>query len=755
MTAAPTLAAGVRAFAPDRPLTGQRTAGEMVAALDDLAAMLREQDLRLGEVVGIPLRNGDDWILAFLALSEARARPVLIAPDAPAAERDRILAQAGGSRWVHHDPDAGGIALTGEPGPAGDPGGVLLVTSGSTGAPKIVLRSDESLLAEADRFVRTLDLDGTDHLLLPLPLHHAYPLGWLAAALRSGMRVSAVAPTDLNAIAGLLRDGITLTALVPTLARLLAMRQLGRRTADPAPALRFAMVGAGPTDAALEESFRAAFGIGTSRNYGSTETGAVFAGLAPQPPLCVGPPMAGVEFEVIDAAGQPCEPGATGVLRVRPSPAQPWHDTEDLVRYADGRLTVLGRRGRAIRRGGQWVSPLEVEAALRQHPEVIDACVTAQPGRYPGEDVLVADVEVTDPTRVDTAGLAAYARTQLALASVPQEFWLHDRLPRGWSGKVQAPRRYVAAGFDTLLNAARAYRRSELLFALHDSGILGLLHRPITATEVATSLNLPPREVQWLLTIAASLGLVTEDVAADGRQPTTAITPLLSLEALLSRGWLSRTAMIEAVRAGAAGRPFEQAAEDPALVTAYTSAMNDAAARQRTALALRLARGVPHRHVLEVSAGPGRYLARILAEDEEATGCLVQVGRLAGPLDPVVAEAVRNGRIKVTDDPPRGAFDLCVVANAVHGPGPGGDLRWLAERTRMPGTMLIDDVFLPADGGDGSEIGLDWLTHGGLAWPYARQLAVEIEAIGWNVTVNRRIGTSQCHLILATGARDA
>jgi long-chain acyl-CoA synthetase len=475
-----------------------------------------------------------------------------------------------------------------------------------------------------------------------------------------------------------------------------------------------------------------------------------------------------VEFEITDANGRPGEPGTTGALRVRwspptsvdvtsRSPTMPWHDTEDLARYVDGTLTMLGRRQRAVRRGGQWVSPLEVEAILRLHPGVLDACVSAKAGRHSGEDILVADVEVKDRT-VDAAALIAYARTQLAPPSVPQEFWLHDRLPRGPSGKVQAPRQYVAAGSAALLSAARAYRRSELLFALHESGILGLLDRPMTANELASSLNLPPREVQWLLTIAASLGLVTEGGTRDERQPVAALTPLLTLESQLSRSWLSRTAITEAARAGLANRPFDRAPDDPDLVTAYSSAMNDAAARQRTVLGLRLARGVPQiesKAVLEVSAGPGRYLSQILTADDTATGCLVQVGRLAGPLDAVVEEAVRQGRVKLTDDPPRGAFDLCVVANAVHGPEPGGDLRWLIERARMHGALLIDDVFLPAEGGDGSEIGLDWLTHGGVAWPYAQQLATEIEAIGWSVTVNRRIPTSQCHLILATGAKDA
>jgi long-chain acyl-CoA synthetase len=764
------LAATIRTGPRRRRVTGRWTAGDLSTLIDTQAARLRGRGLWQGEPVGLALANGDDWILALLALLEAGAQPLLIAADAPPAERQRVLELAGAGRHVEAV-GPGELDLRGEPvgrsrsggTSSGTSRGVLLLSSGSTGAPKIVRRPEESLLAEADRYVATLSLDGTGRLVLPLPLHHAYALGWLAAALRCGVRVSAMPPTDLNAIGAELRDGATMIALVPTLARLVAMRQLRQRYAHRAPALRIAMVGAGPVDATLEELFQQAFGVSTARNYGSTETGAVFAGTAPQPPLCVGAPMTGVEFRVVGEDGRPCPDGTAGTLLVRPDSRSPWHDTQDLVVFEQGRLAVLGRKHRAIRRGGQWVSPLEVEAVLRKHPQVLDASVSSRKGRHEGEDILVADVEVSDPRNVDAASLSTFARAQLAPPSVPQEFGIHARLPRGHSGKVLAPRRYVAADAETLLGAARAYRRAELLFALRDSGLLGMVDQPSTAAELAMSLDLPVREVDWVLSIAAALGLVVEATdlvveATDDAQPSPSdeVTPLLRLESLLSRGWLGRDAIMAALRQGIADRPFERSALDPELVTAYAEAMNNAAAQQRAVLGVRLTRHLPRDHVLEVSAGPGRYLARLLSTDREATGCLVQLGRLAGPVDPVVLEGVRQGRIKLTDNPPRGAFDLCVVANGIHGPAPGGDLPWLLDRLQDCGALLIDDVFLPPlDGGSGSEIGLDWLTHGGIAWPRVDQLAAEIRALGREVVLNRRFGSFQCHLILATGGGNA
>jgi hypothetical protein len=462
--------------------------------------------------------------------------------------------------------------------------------------------------------------------------------------------------------------------------------------------------------------------------------------------------MSGIDFEVVDEQGHICPPGTSGTLRVRSKAEADWHDMGDLVTFADDRLTVLGRRGQAIRRGGQWVSPLHIEAVLREHPEVLDVSVSARPGRHPGEDVLIAEVAVADPAKVDPNTLAAYARGQLEPWSVPHEFRVRGHIARGGSGKVPAPRRYVAAGYDALLDAARAYRRSELVFALHDSGILGRLGRPTTAAEVATALGLATDEVDLLLSIAAALGIVTDAVGDVGEPAPGAIEPLLDLESLLSRSLLDRTALIDVLRNGIGRRAFDRSAAEPQLITAYARAMDDEAARRRAALGVRLIRNRPCRRVLELSAGPGRYLAKLLAADDEATGCLVRIGRLAGPVDPVVAEAVRTGRVELAEQPPAETFDLCVVANGVHGPAPGGDLRALFERADPAGTVLIDDVFRPAEGGPGSEIGLDWLTHGAAAWPHAHQVVAEIEAMGWAVAVDRRIGSSGCHLILATGA---
>jgi acyl-CoA synthetase (AMP-forming)/AMP-acid ligase II len=763
----------VRALPGPHQVTASLTAADLLARVSRGADALRRQGITPGEAIGLALPNGDSWIVACLSLLEAGARPLLMAPETPGPERDRLLAKATGTRLVTcSGGEVADLGLSGNPGLTDDlgPGGsvrpavagtVLLATSGSTGQPALVLRDEASLLAEAERYRRLLDLDGTDQLLLPLPLCHAYALGWLAAALATGTAVEALQPTALGAITTRMLGGATVVALAPALARLLAARRVKRGDRAKAPDLRMAMVGAGPVDQGLEETFRTAFGLPTARNYGSTETGALFAGLpgtAGLPPLGIGRPMPGVDFKIIGGHGRRCAPGEPGALKIRLGATEAWRDTKDLALEADGQVLIMGRRQQAIRRGARWVAPLEVEAALREHPLVRDAHVRARPGGADGDDIMIADVEATDSRRLSSADLAAFARTRLALHKVPTQIRINEQLDRTPAGKIVSPRVYRLAGTGALQEAARAYRRSELLFALADLGALESLENGASADDLAASLGVSSREIEWLLQVAANLGLLSiaddRDPAAGGNgRPRVAGEPaaFIELEAILSGTWLHRTAIADVVRTGIAGRGFDTGPAQARLVAAYSLAMHDAAAAQRTALCLRLTKHLARKRIVEVSAGPGRYLDRLLAADPSATGWLVQLGSLAGEPSQTVREAVAQGRAVVCGEPPSHDFDLCVVANGIHGPHPGSDLGWLADRLRPAGVLVVDDVFLPADGGPGSELGLDWLTHGGIAWRTAASLEAGLTAAGWQVTLQRRLGTSHCHVLLASG----
>lgn len=717
-------------------VTGERNAGQLCDEVVALATTLR---VRPGEPVGYRLQNGEQWIVGFLGLLHAGASPLLIAPDAPAKEVERLLASAGAGRELVFDDR---FRLTGEPGVSGARG-VLIATSGTTGEPKLVLRDEESLIAEGERYRAAAGLDGADRLVLPLPLTHAYALGWLAAALVTGTQVVPLPPTSLSAVTSALAEGATILALVPTLARLLAMR--ARRKPVDAPKLRLAMVGAGAVDEQLEKDFQAAFGCSTGRNYGSTETGALFAGLADLPARCVGHPMAGVRFRIVDGA-TPCATGQMGLLEVNTGSDidGDWQETGDLaVADEQGRVTLLGRRHGAVRKGGRWVAPAEVESVLREHPQVRDVHVRAQRGRFADEDSLVADVVVNSVVGEDD--LLAFAKARLSAHKVPERIYLRRDLERTAAGKVaHRTRRYRLAGSAAAIEAMRAYRRSELLFALAELGALPALTAGADADQLVDELGLPAESVYWLLDIAADVGLLVRAENDEKTELGIGFDELLGLEKELSRTWLTRDAIVDAVRTGTDRRPYETADLGTTLPRAYGAAMHGPHTAGRTALGLRLLGKKTRGRVLEVTAGPGRYLAALAEKRGDLDGChLTQVGRLSGPPLPELAG------VPVYQDPPAGVFDAVVVANAVHGPGPSADPAWLLERLAPGGVLLVDDLFLPSGGGPGAELGLDWLTHGGTAWARWEQWLAGLVAAGGKAVRTVRLTPPECCLIVA------
>jgi acyl-CoA synthetase (AMP-forming)/AMP-acid ligase II len=743
----------VRRMPAGTRLTAERSAAQVAAEVTALAESL---PVSRGEAVGLRLPNGEPWIVGFLALLAAGARPLLIAADAPRQEAERLMAAAGAGRQLDHD---GAFRLVGSPGASDAAGGsgVLLATSGSTGAPKLVLRDERSLIDEGLRYREPAGLDGTDRLVVPLPLSHAYALGWLAAALVTGTQIIPLPPTSLSAIRAELSNGATIIALAPTLARLLVERQ-GRKPLA-APKLRLAMVGAGPVDEQLEASFRAAVGISTGRNYGSTETGAVFAGLADLPPLCVGRPMPGVRFRIVDERPEgvrECPAGQTGLLEVSVGEGTgPWRRCHDLaVADETGLVRILGRQHAAIRHGDRWVSPAEVEAVLREHPRVRDAQVRAGHSRSGGGDALIADVESEPgPDPVDEATLRDFARQRLSGYKIPERIHFHHALPRNAVGKATGlTSRYRLAAGPEIIAAMRAYRHSELLFALADLGLIERLGAGADADELAAELGLAAGSLRWLLDIGVGLGVLEAGDSArdDGSHPAAAGWPdLLQLEAELSTTWLTRRAIVDAVHAGPGARPFDTADLGTRLPAVYRAGMHGPHTAARTRLGLRLAGQHAGARVLEVSAGPGRYLAAVLDQHPDtASGHLLTVGRLGGPPLAAVTAAEKAGRITVGPQPPARGFDLCVVANAVHGPGPAVDPAWLLDRLSPGGVLLIDDLFLPENGA-GVELGLDWLTHGGMAWPRLADLQAAIAGAGGAVARTVRLTPPGCCLVLA------
>jgi acyl-CoA synthetase (AMP-forming)/AMP-acid ligase II len=113
---------------------------------------------------------------------------------------------------------------------------------------------------------------------------------------------------------------------------------------------------------------------------------------------------------------------------------------------ADGTITLLGRGSTSINTAGEKVYPEEVEEALKEHPDVVDALVIGVPDERFGE-VVAAAVQVRPGSSVDAAALIAHVRASLARYKAPRHVMLVDSVERGPSGKADYPavRRRVQA----------------------------------------------------------------------------------------------------------------------------------------------------------------------------------------------------------------------------------------------------------------------------------------------------------------------
>lgn len=354
-------------------------------------------------------------------LSEGEAAPLLVRTRADLVLGDDLPTFSG----------------NGDPGGDGhDPtsAGLVLFTSGTTGAPKAVRLSRRALLASAGAACLRLGLTRDDTWCTTLPLDHVGGIGIVLRSLLCGYAVNLHPRFDVAAVRADLDRGATGASLVPTMLHRLA-------TAPWAPRLRTLLIGGGPLDRALAERCRD-LGRAPCQTYGLSECASQVCTLAPEEAAdglgTAGTPVAGMEVSLthegaIRVRGSSLMDGYEDAER--PFDADGWFTTGDLGAFdAQGRLTVLGRSDEVIVTGGEKVAPHEVEAFLERIPGVREAGVHGEPDAEWGMRVcavLVADKAplADSDVRAALAGLADFKR--------PKTWRWAEALPRTALGKLQ------------------------------------------------------------------------------------------------------------------------------------------------------------------------------------------------------------------------------------------------------------------------------------------------------------------------------
>jgi acyl-CoA synthetase (AMP-forming)/AMP-acid ligase II len=364
--------------------------------------------------------------------------------------------------------------------PAGDPGvqltpggpddvAVLLATSGTSGAAKTAVLRHRHLAAYVLGTVEFAGAGDDEGALVTVPPYHIAGLANLVSNLYAGRRITYLDPFEPAAWLECVRQRhITQAMVVPTmLARIVAY--LDGRDAD-VPSLRTLSYGGSRMPLPVLEAALARFGdTGFVNAYGLTETSSTIALLGPDDHRAavgggdaaararlasVGRPVPGVEVEVRDEEGRALSAGEPGLVVLRGEQVsgeyegesalddEGWFSTKDRGWVdAEGYLFIEGRADDTIIRGGENISPAEIEDVLVGHPAVTDAAVVGVPDDEWGQ--RIAAVVCVGGPAPDAEELRAWARQRLRGSKTPDVIEFTDELPRTHTGKLR--RREVLA----------------------------------------------------------------------------------------------------------------------------------------------------------------------------------------------------------------------------------------------------------------------------------------------------------------------
>lgn len=371
---------------------------------------------------------------------------------------------------------AAGLAGHAAPDIPQNPIAILLFTSGTTGEPKAAVLRHANLAAYVMSTVEFMAaaFDG-QATLISVPPYHIAGVSAVLTSLYAGRRMVQLAQfTPESWVDTARREAVTHAMVVPTMLGRVLDVVAGQDVA--LPGLRHLSYGGGRMPATLiARALDTLPGVDFVNAYGLTETSSTIAVLTPEdhriarasddPAVqrrlgSVGRPLPVLELQVSDEAGRPCRAGTLGEIWVRGEQVSGeylgrravrddgWFPTNDHGWLDEaGYLFVEGRLDDVIVRGGENISPGEIEDVLRTHPAVGDVAVFGLPDEEWGEKVAAAIVR---DAPVEAAALADWVRARLRSTKTPETIVFRAELPYNETGKLlrRALKAEVAASAD-------------------------------------------------------------------------------------------------------------------------------------------------------------------------------------------------------------------------------------------------------------------------------------------------------------------
>ncbi len=352
---------------------------------------------------------------------------------------------------VASGPSLGGVAVS-------EDIALVLHTSGTTARPKIVPLSHRNLCSSARHILQGLALVPEDRCLNVMPLFHIH--GLIAAVLSSlAAGASVFCTPGFNALkffASMKEAQPSWYTAVPTMHQAILGRAARNREFIASTRLRFLRSSSASMPTPVMKELEETFGAPLIEAYGMTEASHQMAS-NPLPPAvrkpgAVGLPT-GVEISIMDPAGRHLPPGSTGEVVIRgPSVTDGYQNNADAnagafidgwfrtgdqgVLDQEGYLRLTGRLKEIINRGGEKVSPLEIDEVLITHPAVAQTVTFALPHQKLGEEVAAAIV-LKEGAETSEGEIREFASQRLADFKVPRKIIILEEIPKGPTGKMQ------------------------------------------------------------------------------------------------------------------------------------------------------------------------------------------------------------------------------------------------------------------------------------------------------------------------------
>jgi acyl-CoA synthetase (AMP-forming)/AMP-acid ligase II/thioesterase domain-containing protein/acyl carrier protein len=466
------------------------TYARLLAHIEEVLAKLNEAGIGRSDRVGVVLPNGPEMAVAFMAVaSAATCAPLNPAYRAPEFEfylsdlNAKALVLPAGSdspaRGVAVSRNIPIIELTFDPaaeagiftlhttrrGNCASPGhaqpedvALVLHTSGTTSRPKIVPLTHANLCASARNIGVSLRLEASDRCLNVMPLFHIH--GLIAAVLSSLAAGGSVVCTP-GFDGGRFFEWLetfrpTWFTAVPTMHQAVLAHPVPQDGPLHKTSLRFIRSCSSALPPTVMAQLESRFGVPVVEAYGMTEASHQMA-CNPLPPGERRPGSVGIaagpEVAIMDAAGNLLPPGERGEVVIRGpnvtggyenNPAaneksftNGWFRTGDEgCLSADGYLRLTDRMKEIINRGGEKVSPREIDETLLQHPAVAQAATFAIPHPELGEDIA-AVVVLRQGETSSNQELREFLSKRLAAHKVPRQVLVLPDIPKGPTGKLQ------------------------------------------------------------------------------------------------------------------------------------------------------------------------------------------------------------------------------------------------------------------------------------------------------------------------------